>query len=102
MPCPAGELATLLGELRTMHTHPEVRMMIQDLTPNNLLVDDSRPDGAMRLLLADPAMAQPIKLLKDVYRCAAPVPEPDCYCLVVVQAPADGCTLRDWLLRQTC
>ena len=51
-----------------MHTHPEVRMMIQDLTPSNLLVDDSAPGGGMRLLLADPAMAQPIQLLKDVYR----------------------------------
>ena len=94
MPCPAGELATLLGELRTMHTHPEVRMMIQDLTPNNLLVDDSRPDGAMRLLLADPAMAQPIKLLKDVYRCAPLVPEPDCLNRFGGGAGASGCTHR--------
>jgi hypothetical protein len=49
-----------------MHTHPEVQLMIQDVTPNNLLVDDSAPDGSMRLLLADPAMAQPIGLLQDI------------------------------------
>ena len=67
-PSPAGELSTLLGELHKMHTKPDVQMMIQDLTPNNLLVDDSAPDGGMRLLLADPAMAQPIGLLRDIYK----------------------------------
>jgi hypothetical protein len=51
-----------------MHTKPDVQMMIQDLTPNNLLVDDGAPDGGMRLLLADPAMAQPIGLLQDIYK----------------------------------
>ena len=65
---PAGELATLLGELHKMHTKPNLQMMIQDLTPNNLLVDDSDPGGGMRLLLADPAMAQPIGLLQDIYK----------------------------------
>ena len=64
--CPAGELATLLGELHKMHTKPDVQMMIQDLTPNNLLVDDSAPDGGMRLLLADPAMARSVGLLQDI------------------------------------
>ena len=38
-------------------------LMIQDLTPANLLVDDG-PEG-MRLLFSDPAMAQPIKLLRQ-------------------------------------
>jgi hypothetical protein len=51
-----------------MHTKPDVQMMIEDLTPNNLLVDDSGPGGGMRLLLADPAMAQPIGLLQDIYK----------------------------------
>ena len=64
----AGELSTLLGELHKMHTKPNLQMMIQDLTPNNLLVDDSDPGGGMRLLLADPALAQPIGLLQDVFK----------------------------------
>jgi hypothetical protein len=51
-----------------MHTKEGVQMMIQDLTPNNLLVDDSAPDGSMRLLLADPALAQPIGLLQDTFK----------------------------------
>ncbi|PRW58723.1 hypothetical protein C2E21_3267 [Chlorella sorokiniana] len=59
----SAEYATMLGELHNIHTKPAMGMMIQDLTPGNLLVDDT-PDG-MRLLLADPAMAQPIKLLQD-------------------------------------
>ena len=65
---PAGELAALLGELHKMHTKPNLQMMIQDLTPNNMLVDDSDPGGGMRLLLADPALAQPIGLLQDVFK----------------------------------
>lgn len=46
--------------------------MIQDLTPGNLLVDDEYPSGTggMRLLLSDPAMAQPISQLKGGDRCA--------------------------------
>ena len=64
----AGEPSTLLGEPHKMHTKPDVQMMIQDLTPNNLLVDDDTPSGGMRLLLADPAMAQPIGLLQDIYK----------------------------------
>ena len=51
-----------------MHTKPNLQMMIQDLTPNNMLVDDSDPGGGMRLLLADPALAQPIGLLQDVFK----------------------------------
>lgn len=39
--------------------------MIQDLTPNNLLVDDEyQGEGGMRLLLADPSMAMPIAELR--------------------------------------
>ena len=38
-------------------------MMIQDLTPGNLLVDDGAQ--GIRLLLADPAMAAPIELLQE-------------------------------------
>ena len=58
----------LLGELHKMHTKEGVQLMIQDLTPNNLLVDDSVGGGGMRLLLADPAMAQPIGLLQHIYK----------------------------------
>lgn len=42
--------------------------MIQDLTAKNLLVDDGAPGGGMRLMFADPAMAQPIPLLADPMR----------------------------------
>jgi hypothetical protein len=59
-----GELSVMLGELHKIHTTKGVEMMIQDLTPGNILVDDSPADGSMRLLLADPAMAQPIKQLQ--------------------------------------
>ncbi len=56
-------------------------MMIQDLTPGNLLVDDG-PNG-IRVLLADPAMAQPIELLRDrsrwvQVRCWVPACLPCC------------------------
>ncbi|PRW56479.1 putative serine threonine- kinase GCN2 isoform X1 [Chlorella sorokiniana] len=66
MPFIAGEMATLLGELRKIHD-PEngEGLMIQDLTPGNLLVDDEYVGGGgMRLLLADPGMAAKIELLK--------------------------------------
>ncbi|PRW58085.1 serine threonine- kinase ATG1 [Chlorella sorokiniana] len=65
----SAEYAAMLRELHNIHTKPAVRMMIQDLTPGNLLVEDT-PDG-MRLLLADPAMAQPIKLLQEKGRRSA-------------------------------
>lgn len=65
-PC-ADELATLLAELRKIHM-PPLAMMLQDLTASNLLVDDCAPGGGMRLLFADPAMAQPIRTLKDAAR----------------------------------
>lgn len=42
--------------------------MIQDLTAKNLLVDDCGPGGGMRLVFADPAMAQPIAQLRDPNR----------------------------------
>lgn len=54
----SSELATMLGELHKMHTTPGVEMMTQDLTLNNLVVDDS--GGGLRLLLIDPAMARNI------------------------------------------
>lgn len=71
-------LVCLCGQLEASCTLPHtpslarpaaVRMMIQDLTPANLLVDDG-PEG-IRLLLADPAMAQPIELLQEKGRWVA-------------------------------
>lgn len=48
-----------------------VELMIQDLTPSNLLVDDEYTGGSgMRLLLADPGMAKPISRLTSGARCA--------------------------------
>ena len=52
----------MLGQLHKIHTTKGVELMIQDLTAGNILVDDSPGHGSMRLLLADPAMAQPIVL----------------------------------------
>ncbi|KAL4444011.1 hypothetical protein ABPG75_011748 [Micractinium tetrahymenae] len=59
----SSEYSTLLGELRRLHTTPGLRLMLQDLTTNNLLVDDSGKE--MRLLFADPAMALPIRVLEQ-------------------------------------
>lgn len=58
----SSEYSTLLGELRRFHTTPGLRLQLQDLTANNLLVDDSGQE--MRLLFADPAMALPISVLQ--------------------------------------
>lgn len=53
-----------------MHDKPMV--MLQDITPGNLLVDDTSGDGGLRLLFSDPGMAAPIQLLSDPKRCAPP------------------------------
>jgi hypothetical protein len=67
----AAEMSTLLGELRKIHCTEGVELMLQDLTAHNLLVDDTKPGGGMRLLFADPALAMPMTLLQDMARWAA-------------------------------
>lgn len=61
----SSEYATLLSELRGIHTTPGVQLMLQDLTANNVLVDDDAPGGGIRLLLSDPAMALRISTLRQ-------------------------------------
>lgn len=59
----SSELWVLLGELHKMHTTPGCQLMLQDLTPNNLLVDDN--GSTMRMLFCDPAQALPVGVLKQ-------------------------------------
>lgn len=62
LPTLSSEYSTLLGELYRYHTTPGLRLQLQDLTANNLLVDDS--GKGMRLLFSDPAMALPTSVLQ--------------------------------------
>jgi len=58
--------ARLPGHCQPAHTNLLLSTLptsLQDLTPNNLLVD-STPEGTPRLLFSDPALALPIALLE--------------------------------------
>ncbi|KAL4430040.1 hypothetical protein ABPG77_004410 [Micractinium sp. CCAP 211/92] len=74
LPRPAHSRQRVLhpaGRAGPLPHHARLRLQLQDITANNLLVDDS--GQGMRLLFADPAMALPISVLEKAEAWTAPV-----------------------------